>query len=45
VLRHVFRSTTKEDIPLFAERLSCLREAGRVLYEVPPADTIYITSY
>ena len=34
VLRHVFRSTTEEEIPLLEERLACLREAGTVLYEV-----------
>lgn len=34
VLRHVFRSTTDEEIPLLEERLACLREAGKVLYEV-----------
>ncbi|KAK2627961.1 hypothetical protein QTJ16_002607 [Diplocarpon rosae] len=33
VLRHVFRSSTEEEIPLFKERLACLREAGQVLYE------------
>ncbi|CRG83887.1 UPF0553 protein [Talaromyces islandicus] len=33
VLRHVFRSATDEEIPLFDERLECLREAGRVLDE------------
>jgi hypothetical protein len=33
VLRHVFRSTTDEEIPLLKERLRCLREAGQVLYE------------
>lgn len=33
-LRHVFRSTTDEEIPLLEERLACLQEAGRVLYEV-----------
>ncbi|KAI9836445.1 MAG: hypothetical protein M1819_001477 [Sarea resinae] len=33
VLRHVFRSATDEEIPLFDERVACLREAGRVLYE------------
>ncbi|KAH8816259.1 hypothetical protein F5884DRAFT_747763 [Xylogone sp. PMI_703] len=33
VMKHVFRSCTEEEIPMFAERLSCLREAGRVLYE------------
>lgn len=34
LLRHVFRSTTSEEIPLLEERLRCLREAGKVLYEV-----------
>jgi hypothetical protein len=34
LLRHVFRSATDEQIPLFEERLECLREAGRVLDEV-----------
>lgn len=33
MLRHVFRSTTDEEIPLLKERLRCLREAGQVLYE------------
>lgn len=33
VLRHVFRSSTEEEIPMFSERLACLREAGQVLYE------------
>ncbi|MCJ1256938.1 hypothetical protein MMC24_004763 [Lignoscripta atroalba] len=33
VLRHVFRSATAEVIPLLDERLTCLREAGKVLYE------------
>lgn len=33
-LRHVFRSTTDEEIPLLEERLACLKEAGKVLYEV-----------
>ncbi|KAK7948722.1 quinate dehydrogenase [Apiospora aurea] len=32
-LRHVFRSCTEEEIPLLEERLTCLREAGKVLYE------------
>ncbi|CAI7675937.1 unnamed protein product [Penicillium pancosmium] len=31
LLRHVFRSATDEEIPLFQERLQCLREAGEVL--------------
>jgi hypothetical protein len=34
VLRHVFRSSTEEEMPLLKERLACLREAGQVLYEV-----------
>jgi len=34
VLRHVFRSCTEEEIPLFKERMACLREAGQILYEV-----------
>jgi len=33
VLKHVFRSATEEDIPMFEERVACLREAGQVLYE------------
>ncbi|KAK2788849.1 hypothetical protein FQN53_003036 [Emmonsiellopsis sp. PD_33] len=33
VLRHVFRSATDEEIPLFQERMECLREAGKVLYD------------
>ncbi|KAK8134416.1 hypothetical protein PG984_006428 [Apiospora sp. TS-2023a] len=32
-LRHVFRSCTDEEMPLLEERLKCLREAGKVLYE------------
>ncbi|TWU78848.1 hypothetical protein ED733_007524 [Metarhizium rileyi] len=32
-LRHVFRSSTEEEMPLLQERLDCLRESGRVLYE------------
>ena len=30
----MFRSATAEVIPLLDERLTCLREAGKVLYEV-----------
>lgn len=37
VLRRVFRSATAEEIPLFQERVACLREAGRVLCEVSRA--------
>ncbi|EEH05569.1 conserved hypothetical protein [Histoplasma capsulatum G186AR] len=33
VLRHVFRSATDEEIPMFQERLDCLREAGKILYD------------
>jgi len=33
VLRHIFRSATDEEIPLFHDRLQCLREAGQVLDE------------
>jgi len=32
-LEHVFRSSTDEEIPLFQERMACLREAGQILYE------------
>ncbi|KAI2631644.1 hypothetical protein GGS21DRAFT_153813 [Xylaria nigripes] len=32
-LRHIFRSSTEEEIPLLEARLTCLREAGQVLYE------------
>ncbi|KAI5291083.1 hypothetical protein KEM54_006397 [Ascosphaera aggregata] len=31
VLRHVFRSATAEQIPMFNERVQCLREAGKIL--------------
>lgn len=34
VLKQVFRSCTNEEMPLLPERLACLREAGKVLYEV-----------
>ncbi|GAD95248.1 hypothetical protein AOR_1_390144 [Paecilomyces variotii No. 5] len=33
LLKHVFRSSTDEEIPLFEERVQCLREAGKVLSE------------
>ncbi|PMD35201.1 hypothetical protein L207DRAFT_516136 [Hyaloscypha variabilis F] len=33
VLKHVFRSSTEEEIPLLQERMTCLREAGQILYE------------
>lgn len=35
-LRHVFRSCTDEEMPMLRERLACLQESGRVLYEVTP---------
>ncbi|WEW56878.1 hypothetical protein PRK78_002333 [Emydomyces testavorans] len=31
VIKHVFRSATDEEIPLLQERITCLREAGRIL--------------
>jgi hypothetical protein len=34
VLKHVFRSATEEEMPMFKERMACLREAGQILYEV-----------
>jgi hypothetical protein len=34
VLRHVFRSETDEEMPMFKERVQCLREAGQILVEV-----------
>jgi hypothetical protein len=34
VLRGVFRSETEVEIPMFEERVRCLREAGRILDEV-----------
>lgn len=34
VLRKVFRSDTEEEIPMFEERMQCLREAGLILEEV-----------
>lgn len=34
VLRNVFRSATNEEIPLFSERVACLREAGQIIEEV-----------
>lgn len=37
ILRHVFRSATTDQIPLLNERISCLREAGRILHEVSPS--------
>lgn len=33
LLRHVFRSATDEEMPLIPERLACLQEAGKVLYD------------
>lgn len=37
VLRTVFSSGTDEEIPLFEQRVRCLREAGQVLQEVGPS--------
>ena len=34
VVRHVFRSSNSASMPMLNERLSILREAGQVLYEV-----------
>jgi hypothetical protein len=36
VLKNIFRSCTDEEMPMLEERLECLREAGKVLYEVCP---------
>ncbi|KAL9104541.1 MAG: hypothetical protein Q9163_000514 [Psora crenata] len=33
VLRHVFRSSTAEEMPLLADRIRCMREAGYILQE------------
>ncbi|OAP57458.1 hypothetical protein AYL99_08196 [Fonsecaea erecta] len=33
VLEHIFRSATQEPIPLLADRIAILREAGSILYE------------
>ncbi|KAL9127690.1 MAG: hypothetical protein Q9217_003489 [Psora testacea] len=33
VLRHVFRSSTSEAMPLLEERIRCMREAGHILQE------------
>jgi hypothetical protein len=33
-MKQVFRSSTKEEMPMLRERLNILREAGEVLYEV-----------
>jgi hypothetical protein len=43
VLRTVFSSGTDEEIPMFDQRVRCLREAGRILEEVraqPPAQDV-----
>ncbi|PLN83930.1 UPF0553 protein c [Aspergillus taichungensis] len=47
-LQHVFRSATEEPIPLFQERVACLREAGRVLckdFEGKFLNCIYNANY
>jgi hypothetical protein len=41
VLRHVFRSATDEEIPLFKERVQCLREAGDVLCNVNTLSSLF----
>jgi hypothetical protein len=38
-LKKVFRSETEEEIPMFAERVRCLREAGQVIHEVRAQDS------
>ena len=42
VLKHVFRSATEEEMPMFRERVECLREAGQVLYEVLNIPRLYM---
>lgn len=37
ILGHVFRSATTAQIPLLDERISCLREVGRILSDVSPS--------
>ncbi len=44
VLRHVFRSSTEEEIPLFNERMACLREGGKILYQVWPTSFAFLGS-
>ena len=34
MLRNIFRSATKEEMPLLSDRMYCIREAGYVLQEV-----------
>lgn len=34
ILKYVFRSSTSEEMPLLADRMYCIREAGYVLQEV-----------
>lgn len=33
-MKHIFRSSTEEEMPMLKERLDCLQEASQVLYEV-----------
>lgn len=40
LLKHVFRSATDGEIPMFKERVQCLREAGEVLCEVLSLTTL-----
>jgi hypothetical protein len=47
ILKTVFSSGTEEEIPLFEERVRCLREAGRILDEVYtslPTEALLLTS-
>ncbi|PHH60531.1 hypothetical protein CDD81_1578 [Ophiocordyceps australis] len=32
-LRHIFRSCTDEEVPMLEQRLECLKDCGRVVYE------------
>src|SRR6187402_2834463 len=45
VLKHIFRSTTEEEVPMLQERMACLREAGRILYEVCNSSCLYCMGY
>jgi hypothetical protein len=42
VLAHVFRSATNEKMPMLTERMTCLREAGQILYEVSVATNAHL---
>jgi hypothetical protein len=41
VLKKVFRSSTGEEMPMFEQRVQCLREAGRILEEVGDYNTLH----